>query len=141
MQNHKITSRLLSWLLISVMMLTMLPLQGFAAVGAQSSESGGAADSIEDSRAMTELLSRIGLASADTGNTEQSDDLYIIGGRRYKVIYNDYIACYVDAENGGYAILPAEIGLTSPSALGITAANSLGGAVFVIDGEEYVFGE
>ncbi|MDR1193079.1 MAG: S-layer homology domain-containing protein [Peptococcaceae bacterium] len=150
MRNHKkhqTISRLLSWLLISAMTLTLLPLQGFAAAGERPSDSpgnGGVTDSIyqvaEDSLAMAELLSRIGLMSADKGNTAQSDDLYIIDGRRYKVIYNDYIACYVEAATGGYTILPTAIGLTSPSALGISLADSLGGAVFNIDGGEYVFG-
>jgi hypothetical protein len=157
MKKHKTTSRLLSWLLISVVMLTMLPVQGFASLpisgggggvgGSGAQEPGGAADPVyqvgEDSLAMAELLSRMGLASADAGNTEQSDDLYIIDGRRYKAIYNDYIACYVSAEpdeRGGYAILPAAVSPASPSALGLAAADSLGGAVLCLDGEEYVFG-
>jgi hypothetical protein len=123
------------------MVLTAVPYQGLAAPSAPTDSTDRAASAVEDSQAMAELLSQIGLAAADTNNTEQSDDLYIIDGRHYKAIHNDYIACYVDAETGGYTILPTEIALTSPSALGGPAADSLGGAVFNIDGEDYVFGE
>ncbi|MDR1132014.1 MAG: hypothetical protein LBL15_06310 [Oscillospiraceae bacterium] len=77
MKHHKTMSRLLSWLLISVMMLTMLPLQAFAFDLRQEA------------------------ANVKGGMYTAGD------GTEYAVLYNDYITLYVNTLDGGFAVLPA----------------------------------
>ena len=114
--------RILSLLLALVMALSLLP----ASALANTLEEQGKADAAQD------LLRQMGLTALEDDNSEQTNSVYSIHGKSYKVLFNDYIACYVDMETGGYTILPAAEPLAENAPAGT--------AVFAIDGTEYVFG-
>ena len=77
MRKHKILSRLLSWLLIAVMTLSLMPSAAVAAVFTPPEQE-------------------------TVGGSYTAAD-----GAEYAVLYNDYIALYVRKSDGGFVILPA----------------------------------
>ncbi|MDR2109186.1 MAG: hypothetical protein LBP28_06990, partial [Coriobacteriales bacterium] len=85
-----------------------------------------------EQRALLDELERTATAPGQ-GNVAQSDTAYLFGGKRYKVIYNDYIACYVSVDDGSFSVLPTTVAFdpNKPASR----------ARFTINGEDYGFGE
>ncbi|MDR2162351.1 MAG: InlB B-repeat-containing protein [Clostridiales Family XIII bacterium] len=126
--------KLLALLLTLAMLFSLAP--GAFAAGIEPEPSAKKGTSTEGPLAGPgQILEALGKTATEPGqgNTVQGNETYIFGDKEYKVIHNDYIACYVSMDDGGFTVLPAaaEFDPDKPESHG----------TFIIDGEAFVFGD
>ncbi|MDR2197710.1 MAG: hypothetical protein LBO07_07115 [Coriobacteriales bacterium] len=133
--KSQLGNRLLSCLLALVLTLGIAPSASAAGVG---SETEGPEDGQQAQEPFAEeqaLLDELSATAAEPGqgNVEQSNETWRFGEKDYKVIHNDYLACYVSLDDASFTVLP--------TATPFNPDKPASHARLTIDGEPSAFGE